>query len=439
LNIGAGRVVDQWLVRINKGLATQDVATLPPLRKFLSANQNAPRLHLCGLYSDGGVHSHLAHVECLLDLVEDNFDGEIFLHLFTDGRDTPPESGLGFIQALEDSLTSRKAQIASIQGRFYVMDRDKRWERTQRAYDCLTKGAENLASKASAWLKASYDHDITDEFIEPATITPDSTMAKGDAVIFWNFRADRMRQIVRALCLEESDVEREQVVFAPEQTLCFTRYDESFPLPILFEPLEITNYLGKVIEQAGLTQLRVAETEKYPHVTYFLNGGNEQECEGEHRSLIPSPRDVKTYDQKPEMSAMEVKQVVLNAIQQSSYDAIIVNFANCDMVGHTGSLPAAIKAVETVDRCLGEILVELEQRNGQMLVIADHGNAEMMLDKTTGEPHTAHTTFPVPIILVGHNDAQLRSGCLCDVAPTLLELMELAQPNEMTGRSLLNH
>ncbi len=331
-----------------------------------------------------------------------------------------------------------RASIATVSGRFYTMDRDKRWERIETAYKTIALGEGESHASASEYIQSSYDKDITDEFLEQAVIAQ-HPVQDGDAVLFWNFRADRMREIVRVLCLQDfSEFSRPAPLFSKNKTLCFCEYEESFGLPVLFHPQDIQNYLGAVVAAAGKTQLRVAETEKYPHVTYFLNGGKEEECEGESRKLIPSPRDVKTYDEKPEMSALAVKDVVVDAIHSQDFDLIVVNFANCDMVGHTGDLDAAIKAVETVDTCLGAILEELQKTQGQMLVIADHGNADQMVNYETGAAHTAHTTYPVPVVLVGGPEAvQLRdNAALCDVAPTLLKLMGIAQPKEMTGESL---
>jgi 2,3-bisphosphoglycerate-independent phosphoglycerate mutase len=318
------------------------------------------------------------------------------------------------------------------------MDRDKRWERVQVAYDAIALGKGTETKDLVGYVKESYSRGVTDEFLEPASTAPQPT-DPDDGYVFFNFREDRMREIVAALCIPDfSGFTRSAPLPAKERVLCFTGYDHTFHLPALFSQVEILNHIGQVVSKAGLKQLRVAETEKYPHVTYFFNGGIEKSYDGEERKLVPSPRDVKTYDQKPEMSAYGVAEMVVEGIRSGSYDFIVVNFANCDMVGHTGVLEAGIKAVETTDTCLGQILTALEQAGGQAVIIADHGNAEQMINYEDGSPHTAHTTFPVPVIVVGCSEATaLRTdGALCDVAPTLLKMMKLPQPSEMTGSSL---
>jgi 2,3-bisphosphoglycerate-independent phosphoglycerate mutase len=323
-------------------------------------------------------------------------------------------------------------------GRFFAMDRDKRWERVKRAYDAIALSEGTVARNPLAYVRSSYAQGTTDEFLEPM-VTGEAALGAEDGLVFYNFREDRMREIVSALCAQEFEgFTRTAPILPSAQVLCFTEYDHKLHLPYLFSQLEIKNHLGEVVAQAGLKQLRVAETEKYPHVTYFFNGGIEQPYEGEDRKVCPSPRDVKTYDMKPEMSAFGVAEIVLEGIRSGTYSLIVVNFANCDMVGHTGVVEAAVKAVETVDTCLGQILSALSEVNGQALIIADHGNAEQMIDYEEGTPHTAHTTYPVPVILVnGPKDASLRSGgALCDVAPTILKLMEIRQPTEMSGKSL---
>jgi 2,3-bisphosphoglycerate-independent phosphoglycerate mutase len=318
------------------------------------------------------------------------------------------------------------------------MDRDKRWERVNTAYDAITLAKGTLTSDLLSYVTDSYTQGVTDEFLEPA-VTSREPLAADDGLVFFNFREDRMREIVAALCATDfSGFARTAPVPAPERVLCFTDYDHRLHLPFLFEQGEIKNHLGEVISKAGIAQLRVAETEKYPHVTYFFNGGIEKEYPGEERQMVPSPRDVKTYDQKPEMSAPGVAELVINGLRSQKYGFIAVNFANCDMVGHTGVLDAGIKAVETVDTCLGEILQTLRQVGGQALIIADHGNAEQMINYEDGAPHTAHTTYPVPVIVVDYGEkVELRSGgALADVAPTVLKMMGLPQPPEMTGRAL---
>ncbi|MCI5065833.1 2,3-bisphosphoglycerate-independent phosphoglycerate mutase [bacterium] len=463
LNIGAGRVVKQSLLRITDGFRDGSVSQLPALSELVEQSKadEAPLrvLHLVGLWSRGGVHSHLEHLSSLLPLLCRAMpEVTLVLHLVSDGRDVSPHAFLGDIDRLEEVITPLRdrVEIGSLSGRFYAMDRDNRWERTALAYEAIVGpnthesfATENEQSEIFSQLRAevqrSYDRGVTDEFLEPIRFTR-RTWGREDGVLFWNFRADRMRQIVKAFTqadlpeISEHLSSPNRTVAPPGRTLCFTEYDETFSLPILFPPEEISHHLGEVLSQAGLTQLRVAETEKYPHVTYFFNGGEEQLFEGEERIVVPSPRDVKTYDEKPSMSARGVTEVVCKSLKAGSHHCIIVNFANGDMVGHTGNFSAAVEAVEVVDRCLGEILGELERQRGTALIIADHGNAEQMIDPTTGAPHTAHTTFPVPVILVtpSASERKLRQGgALCDVAPTILELLKIAQPPAMTGRSLV--
>lgn len=439
LNIGAGRVVEQWLLRISRALQGRFLDTSDAYQNFLSSTRSSTTIHVVGLCSSGGVHSHLEHLKLLLlRLVRDCPNKSIALNLITDGRDVSPTA---FKNDLEELLhfISDKPQISvrSISGRFFAMDRDKRWERVESAYNAIALGRGNSITDPLEYVLHSYETGTTDEFIEPgvATATP---LAEDDALLFFNFREDRMREIVTALCAPSFEAfTREAPVPSSERVLCFTQYDSTLGLPFLFAQLEIKNHLGEVVAQHGLLQLRVAETEKYPHVTYFLNGGIERAYKGEERQLVPSPRDVKTYDEKPEMSAAGVTDLVLQGIQSGNFDLIVVNFANCDMVGHTGVLPAGVRAVETVDACLQKILSALQKAGGQALIIADHGNAEQMINPD-GTPHTAHTTYPVPVILVGDSHGvHLRSGgALCDVAPTILKLMGIQQPEEMTGSPL---
>lgn len=436
LNIGAGRVVEQWLMRIGRELQDGSLDDNAAYQSFLKQCQSSPRIHLIGLYSDGGVHSHKDHLHLLLADLRRRTSAPIALHIVTDGRDTSPTGFLKLLPELEQQLThTADCSIATISGRFYAMDRDQRWERIEQAYRVIAEGKGPSVDSLSAYVEHSYAEGTTDEFIEPASI--DSTpIGPEDTVLFWNFRADRMREIVKAVALEDfSEFSRGVAPTGSERTICFTDYDDSYKLPHIFTTLSINNHLGAVVAAAGLTQLRTAETEKYPHVTYFLNGGIETPCPGEDRQIVPSPRDVKTYDLKPEMSARGVCDIVLKSIQERAHDLIVVNFANCDMVGHTGVLSAATKAVETVDACLGEILSALEKVGGQAIIIADHGNAEQMINYDDGSPHTAHTTFPVPVVLVGTPaGTTLKEGmALCDVAPTVLKMMGLDIPEEMTG------
>jgi 2,3-bisphosphoglycerate-independent phosphoglycerate mutase len=440
LNIGAGRCVEQWLLRISRALAGPFLTESNRYNLFLKATESSKRIHVIGLYSTGGVHSNLEHLKLLLKrLTHDKSQTEIILHPISDGRDVSPSA---FKNDLADLLDFIKqfptVRIGSICGRFFAMDRDKRWERVQAAYDAITQSKGSHTEELLAYVNDSYARGVTDEFLEPA-VTSANKFESSDGVVFFNFREDRMREIVAALCAQDfSAFIRNAPVPASERVLCFTDYDHTLHLPYLFEQLEIKNHIGEVVANAGLAQLRVAETEKYPHVTYFFNGGIENEYRGEERQMVASPRDVKTYDQKPEMSAHGVAELVINGIRSQKYDFIVVNFANCDMVGHTGVVEAGIKAVETVDTCLGEILQALRQVNGQALIIADHGNAEQMVNYEDGTPHTAHTTYPVPVILVDYpQEVTLRTnGALCDVAPTLLKMMGISQPAEMTGKAL---
>lgn len=444
LNIGAGRVVEQWLLRINRALSGDFLPTSPAYRTFIENTQKrSPALHLIGLFSDGGVHSHSDHLLLLLRQLAADFSGTIHLHLITDGRDTSPHRAKEQVAELSDSLAAfPRCRIATLSGRFYAMDRDKRWERTQKAYDAIVFGAGYVADDPAQCIEQAYKSGVTDEFIEPAVFDYIG-IGENDAVLFWNFRADRMRQLVRALCLEQFDGFPRAAAappFAASHCLAFTEYDATFNLPFLFAELEIENHLGEVISEQGLRQLRVAESEKYPHVTYFFNGGVEAAYPGEVRRLVPSPRDVRTYDLKPQMSAPEVTQAVIDALRTGGeFDLIVLNFANCDMVGHTGVLEAAITAVETVDGCLQQILATLAEVSGQAVIIADHGNAEQMVHYEDGSPHTAHTLFPVPIILfgVGAGLTVKSGGALCDVAPTVLDLMGIPKPPQMSGSSLL--
>lgn len=438
LNIGAGRVVEQWLLRISNALRKNVLAESPEYKQFLAAVRDAPAVHLLGLFSDGGVHSHSEHALLLIERIAADYPGKIFVHVITDGRDTSPNRAHEQLPTLL-KLTQRipRVAIATVSGRFHAMDRDKRWERINKAYDAIMLAKAPKVPDLLGYITSSYENKVTDEFIEPAIVTP-APIGPNDGIVFWNFREDRMREIVKALCVKEFEgFARPVTPIAPERTLCFTEYDHSYHLPYLFAPLEIKNHLGEYLSGLGLAQLRVAETEKYPHVTYFFNGGIEKEYAGEVRQVVPSPRDVKTYDLKPEMSAQGVTDTVKEGIRSGRYDLIVVNLANCDMVGHTGVVEAGVKAVETVDRCLGEMIAELDKAGGQAIILADHGNAEQMI-AADGTPHTAHTLFPVPFII--HNGPQgitLRSGgALCDVAPTVLKAMGIPEPREMTGAAL---
>ncbi|MGI9861364.1 2,3-bisphosphoglycerate-independent phosphoglycerate mutase [Moorella naiadis] len=442
LNMGAGRIVYQELTRISKAIRDGSFFTNQVLvGAARSARERGGALHLMGLVSDGGVHSHLDHLYALLDLAQKEGLERVYIHAFLDGRDVPPASAAGYLEQVEAECRRRgTGAIASIMGRYYAMDRDRRWERTERAYRALVAGAGHQAPSAGEAIQASYAKEITDEFVEPAVITrngrPLAVVQDGDSVIFFNFRADRARQLTRAF------VDRDFEPFSrPDgrldiEFICLTQYDVTIPAPVAFPPQVLKNVLGEVIAAAGMKQLRIAETEKYAHVTFFFNGGIEEPFPGEDRVLIPSPK-VATYDQKPAMSAREVTAAVLERLDK--YDLIVLNFANPDMVGHTGDLAAAIVAVETVDECLGRIAAALAERQAPLLLTADHGNAEEMREPD-GEPHTAHTSNLVPFILVDerYRQAYLRAGgALQDVAPTVLQILGLPQPAEMTGQSLL--
>ena len=442
-NIGAGRIVYQELTRITKSIEDGDFFSNQELISAIeNCKKNNSKLHILGLVSDGGVHSHIRHLYGLLELAKRRDFEDVYVHCFLDGRDTPPASAEGYIIKLQEKMQEKGiGKIASISGRFYSMDRDKRWQRVQKCYDALVKGEGIKANSAVKAIEDSYQKEVFDEFVEPTVICngeePIAKIEENDSVIFFNFRPDRAREITRAIVdkdFNEFETKKMNVYF-----VCFTNYDETMPnVHIAFKKETLHNTFGEVVSKAGLTQLRIAETEKYAHVTFFFNGGEEKQYPGEDRILVPSPK-VETYDQKPEMSAYEVTDKVVEALENDKYDAVILNFANTDMVGHTGSLEAAIKAVEAVDKCVGRIVKVIEEKKGNLIITADHGNAEQMIDYKTGEPHTAHTTNPVPIILITDNPSYKlkENGKLADLAPTMLELMGLEKPQEMTGESLL--
>ena len=439
-NIGAGRIVYQELTRITKSIEDGDFFSNAELIGAIeNCKKNHTKLHVMGLLSDGGVHSHVRHLYAILELAKRKDFEDVYVHCFLDGRDTPPASGEGFIAEIEKKMEEKGVgKIASITGRFYAMDRDKRWERLQKAYDALVNGIGEKYTSATQAIEDSYQKEIFDEFVLPTLICnndePIATIGKNDSVVFFNFRPDRAREITRSLVDKEfTGFERK---YFPLYYVCFTNYDDTIKnVHIVFKKDEIKNTFGEIISKKGLTQLRIAETEKYAHVTFFFNGGEEKQYKGEDRILIPSPK-VETYDLKPEMSANEVTDKVVEAIESQKYDCIILNYANPDMVGHTGSLEAAIKAIETIDTCVGRVVEAIEKVNGVVLITADHGNSEQMIDYTTGEPHTAHTTNPVPLILVGKK-AKLKPGRLADLAPTMLDIMGIEKPIEMTGTSLI--
>jgi len=445
LNIGAGRVVYQELLRIDMAIQSGDFFKNTVLCSAMRrAQEKQSALHLLGLVSAGGVHSQLDHLKALLDMARQHNLPRVYVHAIMDGRDTSPHAGRGYIQDLQAYMASEgTAQIASVCGRYYAMDRDKRWDRTQKAYDLLTRGDGRKATDATAALADAYARDETDEFVKPVVMVdadqePLGCVKDGDALVFFNFRADRARQLTRAFTSESFDGFERSLRPQLSDFVCMTRYDEDFTLPVAFEPAHLENILGRVVSDAGLQQLRIAETEKYAHVTYFFNGGEESPFDGEDRCLIPSPREVATYDLKPEMSAPAVAQEAVRRLDADRYDVVILNFANMDMVGHTGVIPAAVRAVETVDRCARDVVTHAVDKGWAVIVTADHGNAEKMLDEK-GTPHTAHTLNTVPLILVDgrYREKTLRRGCLGDIAPTMLEIMGLKQPPEMTGTPLL--
>ncbi len=444
LNMGAGRIVYQELTRITReiedGAFFENQALVAAVE---NAKKNDSALHLYGLVSDGGVHSHNTHIYGILELAKRHGLKKVFVHCFLDGRDTPPESGKGYVQELTDKMAELGVgEVATVMGRYYAMDRDNRWERVEKAYAALTKGEGVEASDGVSAIAASYAQGVTDEFMVPAVVKRDgkplATIQDKDSVIFYNFRPDRAREITRAFCDDEfTGFPREKRL---ELTyVCFTEYDPTIPNKLVaFHKVELHNTFGEYLAAQGKTQARIAETEKYAHVTFFFNGGVEEPNKGEERILVKSPK-VATYDLQPEMSAYGVCDKLMEAIKSGKYDVIIINFANPDMVGHTGIEAAAIAAVEAVDECVGRAVDAIRETGGQMFICADHGNAEQLVDYETGAPFTAHTTNPVPFLLVNADPAYgLREGgCLADIIPTLLELMDMEQPAEMTGKSLL--
>jgi 2,3-bisphosphoglycerate-independent phosphoglycerate mutase len=438
LNIGAGRVVMQDLPRIDQAIAKGDIERAPALRDFIAKlKQSGGTCHLLGLVSPGGVHSHQDQAAALAKILTAAKVPTV-VHAFTDGRDTPPQSAGEDIKRLMAALPKSVA-IATVSGRYYAMDRDKRWDRVEKAYKAIVDAAAPRFADAPAIIADAYANKKFDEFVVPAVVGDYRGMKDGDGVLCFNFRADRVREILAALLDEKFDGFARQKLIRFAAALGMTEYSEELNklMPAIFPPQTLAHILGEVVADAGRKQLRMAETEKYAHVTYFLNGGREEPFTGEDRILVPSPK-VATYDLQPEMSAPELTDKAVTAINSGKYDLIVLNFANPDMVGHTGSLPAAIKAVETVDAGLGRIADAIQKSGGALVVTADHGNCEMMRDPKTGGPHTSHTTNPVPVMLVGASNRALNAdGRLADIAPTLLELMELPKPKEMTGASLL--
>ncbi len=444
LNLGAGRIIYQELTRISKSIDDGDFFANPVLTAAIGEiRQAGGRLHLMGLLSDGGVHSHNTHLYALVELARRQGLDEVFIHAFTDGRDTPPQSAVTYLAELEGKLSQiGLGQVATVTGRYYAMDRDNRWERVEQAWRALVTGEGVPAAGSAAAIASAYTAGENDEFVRPRVICRDTvpvgTVRDGDGLIFFNFRADRAREITRSFTQPGfTGFPRPQV---PKLSafVCMTEYDETFGLPVAFAPESHPDLLGSVVAKAGLKQLRIAETEKYAHVTFFFNGGEETPFPGEERVLIPSPKDVATYDLKPQMSAPEVTDEAVRRISSGEYALIVLNYANPDMVGHTGVLSAAVKAMETVDTCVERVVAAVLAAGGAALITADHGNCEQM-DDGSGTPHTAHTANLVPLILVDsrRRDAQLREGILADIAPTILHLLGLPQPAAMTGRNLL--
>ncbi len=440
LNIGAGRIVYQELTKINKEIKDGEFFKN---EKFLNAvkhvKENNSSLHMYGLVSTGGVHSSLDHILALIEFAKQEGLKKVYLHAFLDGRDTPPQSAVGFLETVESKLKEAGLPpIASVTGRYYAMDRDNRWERVEKAYNMLVLGEGNKAESAIEAVKASYKKGVNDEFVEPTVINvPNSRIEDNDAIIFFNFRPDRAREISKAVNFENFDGFKRKAVRKSIYYVTFTQYDATFPFPVAFEPQKLTNILGEVLDKNGIKQFRTAETEKYAHVTFFFNGGVEAPNKLETRVLVNSPK-VATYDLQPEMSAYQVCDEVLKALDNKDYGFILVNFANPDMVGHTGVMEAAVKACETVDECVGKIVAKAKANGVAVVLTADHGNAECMEDKTTHAPYTAHTTNPVPLFVINAGDVKLKTtGALCDIAPTVLDIMGIKKPEEMTGQSLI--
>ena len=440
LNIGAGRIVYQELTRINKAIAEGDFFKN---EEFLNAinhvKKNNSSLHIYGLVSSGGVHSAMNHLEALIKMAADNGLKNVYVHAFLDGRDTPPESAETFLAEIEETLKKYNLpKIASIIGRYWAMDRDKRWERIEKAYNCLVLGEGNKADSSKEAILNSYKNGKTDEFVEPVNIGG-KRISDNDAVIFFNYRPDRAREITRAIAFKDFDGFNRKKVLNNLYYVCMTQYDETFRLPVAFKPQKLVNILGEVLDANNIKQFRTAETEKYAHITFFFNGGVEEPNKLETRKLVASPK-VATYDLKPEMSAYEVCDNVLEALDNKDYGFILVNFANPDMVGHTGVMEAAVKACSAVDECVGKIAEKALKNGVKMIITADHGNAEWMFNEQTNAPQTAHTTNIVPFIIVDSEKYNLKeTGALCDIAPTILDLMGIKQPSEMTGHSMIKH
>ncbi len=437
-NIGAGRVVYQMLVKISKTIQDGELAKNQALSDAMEAcKQNGTALHLVGLLSDGGVHSHIEHLFGLLDMAKAYGLTKVYVHAITDGRDVSVESGAGFVKACEEKFKEIGiGKIATISGRYYAMDRDFAWDREEKAYAAMVYGEGEQCADPVQAMENSYAKGVTDEFVVPVVVDQEGTVKANDSVIFFNFRPDRARQLTRIFVDPDFNGFERKNGFFPVKFVCMTQYDATMPnVSVAFENEDLKMTMGEYISSLGMTQLRIAETQKYAHVTFFFNGGVEAQFPGEDRILIPSP-DVATFDLKPEMSAYEVTDAVVEQVLAGKYDVIIINYANCDMVGHTGIFDAAVKAVETVDECVGRLADAVAKMGGKMIITADHGNADKMIDEN-GEPFTPHSTNPVPVITVGSSAPLREGGKLCDLCPTLLEMMGLSQPEEMTGHSLL--
>ncbi len=436
-NIGAGRIVYQELTRITKAIEEGAFFENDVLAAAMdNCKKHGSKLHLIGLLSDGGVHSHNTHLYALVEMAKRFGLKDVNVHALLDGRDVPPNSGIDYVKALEEKLKEiGVGKIATVSGRYYAMDRDNRWDRVEKAYDAIALGAGEACDNAADAVQKSYGAKVFDEFVVPTVIGGGSKVEENDSIIFFNFRPDRARELTRCF-VDDAFSGFERKIYNKVFYVCMTQYDASMPnVEVAFKPESLKNTLGEYLSVKGLKQLRIAETEKYAHVTFFFNGGVEKVYDGEDRALIPSPK-VATYDLQPEMSAYEVTDEVLKRIESNKYDVIILNFANCDMVGHTGYMDAAIKAVETVDECLGKVVDAVTAKGGALLITADHGNADCMID-TDGGPFTAHTTNPVPLVMIGY-DGALHNGGLSDLAPTMLTMMGLKIPEEMTGKSLID-
>ena len=437
-NIGAGRVVFQDLPKITRAIEDGSFFDNKAYRDAVqNCLTNGTALHIFGLMSDGGVHSHYKHIHAMIELCHRMGLERVFVHCFMDGRDTAPESGAGFVAETAEVCAANGAKIGTVIGRYYAMDRDNRWERVERAYNALVAGEGNHAADPVAAVRASYDAGVTDEFIEPVVIDGFKPIAKNDSIVFMNFRPDRAREITRTFVDPEFSGFVRKNGYFPVHYVCTTQYDAEMPnVTVAYPPEQLHMTFGEYISKEGLTQLRIAETQKYAHVTFFFNGGEERQFPGEERILIKSP-DVETFDMKPEMSAYEVTDAVVEAINSDKFDVIILNYANCDMVGHTGVFDAAVQAVEAVDECVGRTVGAILAKGGKAIITADHGNADCMFEPETNAVFTAHTTNPVPMILVGAGDVKVKNGRLCDLCPTMLDLMGLEKPAEMTGESLI--